>query len=515
MTNSPSNDLISAYADDRLSPEERAEVDALLESSAEARAELDAYRKLGGLLKNLPQEPAASDLASRVMAQAERESLHGKTFVKPAPEPTSSGRRWLISAASLASAAAILFLAFSQFNQEVADRSNIAMSEPDAAEGESVADELHFLNEGAGETDDVRLSGVRDADFVEAMEEIPDRFAMELGNNGLMKLIDPQDLKTAEIGDTIDGWQFSGDRVIVVQLTVVDREEVLNSMQILLSELSIPAESGNSNSLKDENGGFYAVYVEAEQEKMAIALRELKEDMNIEEMLVSANLDSRNLNPYFEQQGYSFGMPSGFTAEEEASGALMSQNNAKPEAFGGARQSKQAPTDKLDRPSPQKRSIDAAPAPATEPAEKPTFDKTEVEKKFLGDGQTLARLPEPPPLPEDARVESALGISGRNLNRQVQLRLPEELGNQMIVQGAQPSVSNGFMQGKKATRNQIEAFQEELDKNGDQLPSAKAAPIPAPKSRAFTKSTARPVQVLFLLTPEPTPAKPVEPQPEG
>lgn len=514
MNNSPSNDLISAYADDRLSPEERAEVDALLESSSEARAELDAYRKLGGLLKNLPQEPAASDLASRVMSQAERESLHGKTFVKPAPEPTSSGRRWLISAASLASAAAILFLAFSQFNQEVADHSDIAMSEPDAAEGESVADEFHFLNEGAGETDDVRLSGVSDADFTEAMEGMPDRFAMELGNNGLMRLIDPQDLKTAEIGDTIDGWQFSGDRVVVVQLTVVDREEVLNSMQILLSELSIPAESGNSNSLKDENGGFYAVYVEAEQEKMATALRELKEDMNIEEMLVSANLDSRNLNPYFEQQGYSFGVPSGFAAEEEVSGASMSQNSAKPEAFGGARQSKQAPTDKLDRPSPQKRSIAAA--PATQPAEKPTFDKTEVEKNFLGDDQTLARLPEPPPLPEDARIESSLGFSGRNLNRQVQLRLPEELGNQMIVQGAQPSISNSFMQGKKATRNQIEAFQKELDKNKNQpAPSAKATTIPAPKSRAFTKSAARPVQVLFLLTPEPTPAKPVEPQPEG
>ncbi|MBD3674611.1 MAG: hypothetical protein HUJ26_13900 [Planctomycetaceae bacterium] len=456
MSNSPSHDLISAYVDDRLSVEERAEVDALLESSPEARAELESYQKLSGLLKGLPTEEAPNDLASRVMAQAERESLHGKTIAQPASSTPSSSRRWIISTASLISAVAILFLAFRQFSPQDSENAEIAMSHADSTAEEADSNDLFFE---AGEPVALEGTEMSGAKLAATLGATPDRLSMELGDNGLMKLIDPQDLKTAEIGDTVEGWQFQGDRVVVVQLTVVDREEVLNSMQILLSDLSIPAESGNADALKNENGDFYAVYVEADQEKMATALRELQEDMNIEEMLVSANLDSQNLNPYFAEQGYAWGISDGVASAEQ--GLVELKENL--------------PALKLDG-----------------------------ERESLTEQKSLADLPAPPPLPELTPAKSEMSLARLNSNRQVQLRLPEELGNQMIVQGAGlPSISNSFIQGDKVTRNQARAFKKELDQKS--VPPAGvggALERPSVKQRSVAKSPARPVQVLFLLAPE-------------
>lgn len=520
MNHSPSHDLISAYVDDRLSPEERAEVDALLDSSAEARAEFEAYRKLSGLLKGLPEQQAPNDLASRVMAQAERESLHGKSIAQTTETPPTN-RRWLISTASLASVVVILFLAFNQFDQQIADHSEVTMSAADSTAEEAEISELSFQAGQPASPERLERSGMSGSELTEALGVGPDRFVMELGDNGLMKLIDPQDLKTAAIGDTIKGWQFQGNRVVVVQLTVVDREEVLNSMQVLLSDLSIPAESGNAESLKDENGDFYAVYVEADQDSMTTALRELQEDMNIEEMLVSANLDSRDLNPYLQQQGYSSfgassgGATSGFASEAELEGALESSSAPQPTAQGGRqRLTEESAAKQLEQEPPQQKNVAAT--PTSEPAERPTPATENARDKTLTDSKSIANLPEPPPLPEDRKIAARSELSRRNLNRQVQLRLPEELGNQMIVQGALPSISNGFIQGKKATRNQIEAFQNDLNADAAQnAPAAKADATQPPALRAFTKPSTRPVQVLFVLTPESVPtAKPSKPQPK-
>ena len=118
MSEFSSPDLISAYADNQLSDQERQEVDALLERSPEARAELESYRKLGSLLKNLPEQQAGSDLARRVLAQAEQESLLGKSIpsseINTTPDSTSN-RRWAISMAAFLATAALLFLAITQF----------------------------------------------------------------------------------------------------------------------------------------------------------------------------------------------------------------------------------------------------------------------------------------------------------------------------------------------------------------------------------------------------------------
>ena len=58
MNERSSEDLISAYLDGELTPSEREAVERLLETSAEARQELEAYQALSGLLHELPRQRA-------------------------------------------------------------------------------------------------------------------------------------------------------------------------------------------------------------------------------------------------------------------------------------------------------------------------------------------------------------------------------------------------------------------------------------------------------------------------
>jgi hypothetical protein len=83
MDNSENDILISAYLDDELTVDERAHVERLLASSAEARQLLDDLRALRGGLQELPQHRLEIDFAQQVMHKAveigERPSEVGQT----------------------------------------------------------------------------------------------------------------------------------------------------------------------------------------------------------------------------------------------------------------------------------------------------------------------------------------------------------------------------------------------------------------------------------------------------
>jgi len=450
MSEFSSPDLISAYADNQLSDQERQEVDALLERSPEARAELESYRKLGSLLKNLPEQQAGSDLARRVLAQAEQESLLGKSIpsseINTTPDSTSN-RRWAISMAAFLATAALLFLAITQFQPPANQESLVATNESSADASRSVT-EMDLLSEEKAMAElseaEVPLSGAGLAELMEG----PDRISIELGNNGLMKLINPQNLKTAEIGDTVEGWRFDEDRVVVVQLTVVDRDQVLNSMQVL----------------------------------------ELQEDMNIEEMLVSANVDSDDLNPYFKEQGYAF-INSG-ELNKTKSVARMSIP-AEPAAVP-VKPSENQP---ISDPQNEKKMENLS---ASSPKSK--FDRNK--------NSIVTSLPPAPPLPEDKLTLSLAKSASPEFYRQVQLRLPEAVANQMLYQ--QPTNEEAPL-GQSSVLN---SFATERAEELDKAAGAGKPDIPALakkltdqkestlKRRSVPKESPIPVQVLFVFTPE-------------
>ncbi len=82
-------DLIQAELDDELSDGQRAELDALLRESAEARANRTEFRNLAGLLRQIPSRQPSESLRQSILAQIE---LAGRQ--RPAP------KAWAIPAAA-------------------------------------------------------------------------------------------------------------------------------------------------------------------------------------------------------------------------------------------------------------------------------------------------------------------------------------------------------------------------------------------------------------------------------
>jgi len=516
MSDQSVQQLISAYVDHRLSPEERAKFDALLESSPEARAELEAYQKLQDVLRDLPTEEVPKDFTQRVLARVERETLLGQPTVAStttADETLPSNRRWTISLAAFLATAALLFLTITNRNIDTppSGGTELASDESPSPTREAEPNSLSMSREPEEEMM-VDTSTTDAADEIDSVMEGPDRISVELGSDGLMKIIDPQDLKTAEIGDTVEGWRFEEDRVVVVQLTVVDRDRVLDSMQVLLSDLSIPHEESDadSHSLQQENSGFYAVYVEADRDRMTAALKELQEDMNIEQMLVSANVSSTNLNPYFEEQGYSRKVTKSRAMKESEEAARFSVADKQARQF-------REPTA----------------GAAAEPQAKPDPNRA-AEKKLASDNARDSKsspLPPPPPLPQ--QISETLIADDRaspsfSYGRQVQLQLPESVAKRMLAreqslseknnQPLQPSISNFGASGRKMESKDVAGFRggpregksPKSTTKSDQTPSD-VAPRLRRRNAPELPRDASPVQVLFVLTPESeAPAVPAE-----
>jgi len=76
---------LTAYLDGELAPDDRAEIERLLDSDAEARRLLDELRETSELVAGLPRGRAPEDLARQVSARLERQALLGDAPVMAAP----------------------------------------------------------------------------------------------------------------------------------------------------------------------------------------------------------------------------------------------------------------------------------------------------------------------------------------------------------------------------------------------------------------------------------------------
>ena len=90
MTGNPSDERLSAWLDNELSLDERAEFEKELEANPELRRELDELQQVSALVKGAASTKAPDELRSAVMRAVERESL-----MPAAPETASpfSGNR--------------------------------------------------------------------------------------------------------------------------------------------------------------------------------------------------------------------------------------------------------------------------------------------------------------------------------------------------------------------------------------------------------------------------------------
>ena len=110
MTMNPKvpDELISAYFDGEVTPDERQQIERQLESSADLRQMLDDTSKLSALLHSFPREAAPADLSSNVKSRI----TNATAPVVPGPPliKRSLAREWIAFAAGIAFTAASLLL---------------------------------------------------------------------------------------------------------------------------------------------------------------------------------------------------------------------------------------------------------------------------------------------------------------------------------------------------------------------------------------------------------------------
>ena len=102
------DELISAYFDGEVTPDERAEVERLLESSTELRQQLDETSKLSAFLHSFPRESAPRDLTANVQKRVEAATLPTSTPLS-SPQLKNWRREWTaFGAGILATMASLL-----------------------------------------------------------------------------------------------------------------------------------------------------------------------------------------------------------------------------------------------------------------------------------------------------------------------------------------------------------------------------------------------------------------------
>ncbi|GEM_PF-6357868 len=111
MDHEPNEELLSAYLDRELSPDEQAGVERWLAGSASVRDRLEELRAASRTVQGLPRTALPADFADAVIDRIRRESM-----LRPAPVASVGRRRhpaWWIGA-PLAAAAAVLIAVYTQ-----------------------------------------------------------------------------------------------------------------------------------------------------------------------------------------------------------------------------------------------------------------------------------------------------------------------------------------------------------------------------------------------------------------
>ncbi|MCH7987845.1 MAG: hypothetical protein IID46_01705 [Planctomycetes bacterium] len=296
MSNHFSDEQISSYFDGESTPEERAEIERLLETSSEARREFDDYKKLSALLNNLPVESAPQNLPAIVSRKLG--PVHSETAAASSPLEANQSRRslWMI-AGSLTAIAATLLIAVQQFDfgpnrqeqRELADfqlerpdffdRQLSERTQPQAEEArqlvaESESDQIlsrpSELNEALIAGEKSKATGTAlplskrvlpsqsapvaaakpivtsSSDTANLVQHSPRSPQSGKNDSGLI-FENLQELKDADIGKIVTALEKTNEGITVVKLTVVDRRAGLKSLQVLLSRHKIPLDDKKGN----------------------------------------------------------------------------------------------------------------------------------------------------------------------------------------------------------------------------------------------------------------------------
>lgn len=298
-----SNEKLSSYFDHEVSPEERKELESLLETSAEARQDLHEIGEISRLLQETATELAPPELAPSIRRRIEQETLLAKPS-QPVTKPAPSAIRYRIAvsiSACSSMVALVLFVllmnSYKSLNQFNSDRSlGFSHSESSSTKMESPVRTSEFaMRENSRNYDSWDFDhknekmaalpapssssvNIKNDDInrwkpapvrVLPMEEstplaapttgkkhakfsVRNTYSKEdtLARDRSSVLADsaapvggiPSDipLDTIQIGDVLPYFRDINDKVAVIEVRVVDVQQALGTMELLLARNNIP-----------------------------------------------------------------------------------------------------------------------------------------------------------------------------------------------------------------------------------------------------------------------------------
>jgi hypothetical protein len=292
-----SDEMLSAYVDGELSPSEVLAVERWLKSSPSSRQKVAEFRRLSGLLQDLPEEELPEEFASQVMAQAERQMLLPAQRMLAMPSLARTVRFWAVSV-GLPAAAACLLIAI-QWNQqkavqEVADVGFRPLPK-------AIGDRDRTAMEPADVVPDGRDDSHRSSEVAQAKSLIPDTATSGASlpdspppavsgvagtSNGLestkgtRETADGRPPKNESIATVLDQIKELNDsgRIPVVRILVVDRQDGLEVLQVMLDGQKIARDRSSEigQTPGESSSDQRALFVVASAKELTSALKALE-----------------------------------------------------------------------------------------------------------------------------------------------------------------------------------------------------------------------------------------------
>lgn len=291
MTANTPEDLISAFFDGEVSPEERAEVERLLGSASNSAAELRETQNLSQSLRNLPRHAAPEGFQARVMQLAERSVLLAAPTAEVAatPAPRSSSRAWWFAGGSILATAAGLFLMVTWLGTVNRGQQEMAVfehriAEPSGAAGAStsrVADAEGVALPSITNTIPAPPADAPMAQPTIATVERDSTLVIEAG------LVFSHDLNEAEVGQVLEAVDSTEGQVAVFKVTVLDIQKGRDALEVLLMKQKVEREQDAlvitaNQPVSGEAPQMAAVYVQANRKQLTESLLALKDDAQFE-----------------------------------------------------------------------------------------------------------------------------------------------------------------------------------------------------------------------------------------
>ncbi|MFO1019925.1 MAG: hypothetical protein U0903_04420 [Planctomycetales bacterium] len=530
--NSNSDELLSAYQDGEVSAEERLRLEAELRSSPEKQEVLRQYVELSGWLKDLPREELSVDLRPEVMQRIENSDEVPVAAPTALPSRSSSARRmwqWGVSFSSVAALLLFLWLVNTPDRRgnsvtEGLDGS-VAMKSPVAPQiaREKVADEMKVAAKpapgAAAYSVQNTTAGKAPADHRRLVEQ-----EIELGTAGefpgsasggtiastedATQYSFSQDISKLQPGQVVRALEHAGDKVSVVTLSVVDRDQALDTLRIVLAKQAVPDEDDAKLNLKMSGGGLgganmagkketreysekdfplIAVYVQATGGQLEAAIKELKAQ---EQQFLALDVESQLPEKEVEQLVEEKELP--LVADKE-----QSPGNPKDAPASEKAKPNLAKTDKSPDSSPGRK------RPATD------GDGQKTLTDLLREGMVKKKL-------EEQMTAKVSAPSQASRQRSVQLKqLPAQTqAGKFAVLGVAPTQQNQKVAGTKNAPELRSTPAPGLDVKGvtpaPAVAEKKNQPVEgkegeqrdsksAPEALARKDSPEKPLQVLFVL----------------